>query len=63
MIFLIADNGCGFEAGRERAGANGLRNIRERITRMGGECDITSRPGQGAQVSLRVPLVVAPAKA
>jgi len=56
LVFLVADNGRGFEAGREQAGADGLRNIRERIARMGGECAISSQPGEGTRVSLRVPL-------
>jgi len=60
LVFLIEDNGRGFEAGNELVGADGLRNIRERITRMGGECKITSQPGQGTCVSLRVPLAVEP---
>jgi len=61
LHFLVKDNGCGFEAGAELAGADGLRNIRERIERMGGQCEITSQPGQGTCVSLCVPLNV-PAK-
>ena len=56
LVFLIADNGRGFEPGNEQAGADGLRNIRERLARMGGECTITSQPGCGTQVALRVPL-------
>ncbi len=62
LVFLIEDNGCGFVPGRELAGADGLRNIRERITRMGGECEITSQPGRGTRVSLRVPLASATVK-
>ena len=56
LVFLLQDNGRGFEAGGELVGADGLRNIRERITRMGGECEITSRTGQGTRVAMRVPL-------
>jgi signal transduction histidine kinase len=56
LVFLIEDNGRGFEPGREAAGADGLLNIRERITRLGGECEIKSQPGGGTRVCLRVPL-------
>jgi signal transduction histidine kinase len=57
LIFLVEDNGCGFVIDSERNGADGLRNIRERIARLGGESEITSQPAQGTRVSLRVPLV------
>jgi len=62
LVFLIEDNGRGFEAGGELAGADGLRNIHERLARLGGDCEIASRPGQGTRVCLRVPLAVEPAK-
>lgn len=58
MLFVVADNGCGFATGSERAGADGLRNIRERIERMSGRCEITSQPGAGTRVSLSVPLEI-----
>jgi len=64
LRFLIEDNGCGFAAGAELAGADGLRNIRERIERMGGHCEIASQSGQGTRVFLCVPLnAPAPIKA
>lgn len=61
----IADNGRGFEVsglptgnGRERGGrnGNGLRNMRQRLADLGGECLIASRPGAGATVTLRIRL-------
>lgn len=61
LHFLIEDNGCGFLTGAELAGSDGLRNIRERIERMGGQCEIASQPGKGTGVSLSLPLNV-PAK-
>ena len=62
FVFHLEDNGRGFVPGGESAGADGLRNIRERITRLGGECEITSQPGQGTRVFLRVPIAVEPAE-
>ena len=56
LVFLVADNGCGFELGGELAGADGLRNIRDRMERMGGHCEIQSQPGCGTRVTLWVPL-------
>lgn len=57
IVFQINDNGRGFEpAATEQAGADGLRNIRERMLRLGGHCEITTKTGQGTHVSLCVPL-------
>ena len=53
LAFLLEDNGRGFDPGGELPGADGLRNIRERLVRMGGDCEITSRPGQGTRVCLQ----------
>ncbi|MBW8782249.1 MAG: hypothetical protein JF599_10240 [Verrucomicrobia bacterium] len=52
----ISDDGCGFEVGSEQADANGLRNMRERMAELGGECRIESRPGQGTRVIFQLPL-------
>ena len=56
LVFLIEDNGRGFTPEGGRTGADGLRNIRDRIMRLHGECEISSQPGQGTRVRLRVPL-------
>jgi signal transduction histidine kinase len=64
----IQDNGCGFDlagvspaaafpgAARPPHGGNGLWNMRQRLVDVGGQCAITSQPGQGSTVSLSVPL-------
>ena len=58
---LIEDNGRGFDtdevAARERSerGA-GLLGMRERVSSLGGSLSIRSRPGQGTQLSVEVPL-------
>ena len=60
----VTDNGCGFDAGAAAAGAasltkrggNGLWNMRQRLSEIGGECAVSSRPGEGATVTLGVPL-------
>ena len=62
FLFQLEDNGRGFAPGSEQPGADGLRNIRERITRVGGECEITSQPGRGTRVSMMLPVVTQPAK-
>ena len=53
----VEDNGRGFDpaAARNSAGM-GLNNIRDRSERLGGSATITSRPGGGTKVQVRVPL-------
>jgi signal transduction histidine kinase len=64
---VVTDNGCGFEAAnrpiavagpgnRGGRGGNGLRNIRQRLVDVGGECEFSSQPGSGTVVTLRIPL-------
>lgn len=58
LRITVRDNGRGYDpaAPRDRVRADGLDNMQERLHRLGGGCEITSRPGQGASVSLVVPL-------
>jgi signal transduction histidine kinase len=54
----IQDDGQGFVSGTpaERAGAgNGLGNMRERMQNVGGQFGLSSEPGKGTHVTLRVP--------
>lgn len=50
----IQDNGVGFAPDGDFPG-HGLRNLRQRAERIGGEVKITSQPGQGTKVTLSVP--------
>ncbi len=54
----ICDNGAGFdvEAARLAAEGNGLRNIFARAREIGGSLDLTSTPGGGSRLVLRVPI-------
>lgn len=63
LEITVADDGCGFAVvdpasaiAPPATGGNGLRNLRERIASVGGECRIESVPGQGTRVTLRAPL-------
>jgi signal transduction histidine kinase len=49
----IIDNGCGFTPGRVKLGI-GLRSLRMRARAMKGKMKITSEPGNGTKVELRV---------
>jgi len=55
LEILIRDNGCGFDPGRAVAG-DGLINIGQRMSKVGGRYRIESKPGQGASVYLVLPL-------
>jgi two-component system NarL family sensor kinase len=55
--FTLEDNGRGFDsvevATRDR---NGLANLRSRLEELHGTVEITSAPGRGTTVAMRVPL-------
>lgn len=53
----VRDSGTGFDPTAPHAGA-GLRHIRDRVSELGGTVDIVSAPGQGAAVTVRVPVSV-----
>lgn len=56
----VEDNGNGFDAGSSTLASergvlgNGLRNMHLRLAEIGGRCEITSAPGQGAFVRFTV---------
>ena len=50
----VSDDGVGFEPGSVREGV-GLSVMRERGEVMGGEIEVSSRPGEGTRVTVRVP--------
>lgn len=51
---VVEDNGKGFVLGTSSPGADGLRNMTERLEQMGGSCAIVTAPGQGTQVVFRI---------
>lgn len=57
MVLVISDNGNGFDIKRIKAKKTlGLLGMKERVLMIGGNYDISSRPGQGTIVSVSVPL-------
>ncbi|MBS1857404.1 MAG: hypothetical protein JST11_18695 [Acidobacteria bacterium] len=59
LFLRIVDNGRGFDqqdAFASRGGHFGLIGMRERAERLGGELRLASRPGEGTQVEVTVPL-------
>jgi len=51
----VRDSGTGFDPAAPHAGS-GLAHIRDRVTELGGTVDIDSAPGQGAALTVRVPV-------
>ena len=61
IVVSVSDDGVGFDeertpSRRGAAGGFGLFSIRERLKHLGGQVDIESALGQGARVTLTVPL-------
>jgi signal transduction histidine kinase len=55
LLFEVADDGSGFDAGNGRIGA-GMTNMRDRVGAIGGSLHIESSPGSGTTVSGAIPL-------
>jgi signal transduction histidine kinase/ligand-binding sensor domain-containing protein len=65
---MVADNGKGFDPAHRGStepgrlgGGNGIANMNNRLTRIGGRCEINSAQGEGTSVSLIVGLNRQPA--
>ena len=56
LVVGVEDNGGGFVPDAPPPGADGLNNLRERLHRLRGSCELVSAPGQGTKVILRLPL-------
>jgi PAS domain S-box-containing protein len=58
LALSIRDNGSGFSLHAPRKPSSyGLLGLRERATLLGGRASITSAPGQGTQVEVRLPVM------
>lgn len=53
---VLKDNGVGFDPAILGIRSNGLRNMRQRLERVGGRFDISSQPGHGTRVTLSIRL-------
>jgi len=57
FLLSVRDNGCGFDPAAVpiRPGrGNGLQNLRARLQKIGGRCEIISAPGTGAEIKFLV---------
>jgi signal transduction histidine kinase len=58
-VLTIEDNGRGLspeEKPPRSAGGNGISNMRRRSQELGGEMQLTSRPGEGCRITIHFPL-------
>lgn len=56
---VLEDNGCGFDptaAPGQKDGHFGLQGMRERTKRLGGQIELSSAPGHGTTLRVKVPL-------
>ncbi|MFD0050769.1 sensor histidine kinase [Actinomycetes bacterium NPDC127524] len=57
IIFIIADDGCGFRSENSKAGSYGLLNMQERAAEIGGTMKIVSVINKGTRLEVKVPLI------
>ena len=55
LVAEVADDGCGFNPVAARGGV-GLVGMQERAEAVGGGIEVSSRPGDGTRITVRVPL-------
>jgi ligand-binding sensor domain-containing protein/signal transduction histidine kinase len=64
FTLMVQDNGCGLSApgtaavpapaGERLAAGSGLENLKKRLSAVGGDCTVQSRPGEGTRVTMTV---------
>jgi len=57
VLVRVSDNGIGIPGGQPAAGV-GMKNIQTRLNVIGGRWEVTSAPGEGTTVLIRLPLPV-----
>jgi signal transduction histidine kinase len=56
LALTVEDDGCGFTLGPSQAESDGLENMHQRMSSIGGSCRVESTPGKGTCVILEIPL-------
>jgi len=56
LAVLVQDNGKGFDPAKVNPERNGLTNMAQRMTEVGGHCLVTSQPGKGCRIEFVIPL-------
>ncbi|MCB0806392.1 MAG: ATP-binding protein, partial [Bacteroidales bacterium] len=52
----VIDDGKGFDPAQPNSGGNGLRIMKQRLSDLGGEASISSRPGNGTTIEMKIPI-------
>jgi signal transduction histidine kinase len=56
LVVIVQDNGRGFDGSTRARERNGLTNMAERMSEIGGRCLVTSQPGKGCRVEFSIPV-------
>jgi signal transduction histidine kinase len=56
LVVEVSDNGKGFDPATVTPDRNGLSNMAQRMTEVGGNCLVQSHPGEGCKVEFSMPL-------
>jgi signal transduction histidine kinase len=56
ILVEVEDNGSGLDLRERAAGADGIVNMQERLTALGGVCEIRTEPQKGTTVRFHAPL-------
>jgi signal transduction histidine kinase len=54
-VLEVDDDGRGFDPSQATGAGQGLRNLQERATALGGRAEIDSTPGEGTRVRVTIP--------
>jgi signal transduction histidine kinase len=60
LEIIIEDNGRGFTPSSTPSNGNGLINLNNRLSSIGGRCQVSSQPGHGTRVHFQIKLPVPP---
>ena len=56
LVVEVADDGRGFNPAERQPGSDGVANMKERLKKLGGECNIGSNANTGTTVRFSAPL-------
>ncbi len=56
LVLEVGDDGRGFEKGSTRAGSHGMENMHQRLSVIGGRCEVETFPGKGTRVRFKLEL-------
>ena len=56
LIVIVSDDGQGIPPDSQKAGSDGLDNMKDRMNALEGSCKVRSEPGKGTSICLRAPI-------